>query len=90
MSKFRPLPISPGSSLADPRVREGMAVWMKEFHREQVATIGSAELLRVYCQALNNWVLNPTTDAHHIETLIDEICHTARLEGPEGLDGLGD
>lgn len=80
MSKFRPLPLSPGVSLADPRVREQVATWMKEFHREQVEVMGSAEMLRVYCQALNNWMLNPTTDAHHIETLVDEICHTAQLE----------
>ncbi len=37
-------------------------------------------MLRVYCQALNNWVLNPTTEPHDIEILIDEICHAARLE----------
>jgi len=80
MSKFRPLPLSPGDSLADPRVREKMAAWLKDFHQEQVAAIGSTEMLRVYCQALNNWVLNPTTEAHHIEVLVDEICHTARLE----------
>ncbi|MBC8083702.1 MAG: hypothetical protein H7Z21_10865 [Hymenobacter sp.] len=84
MSKLRPLPIPPGTSLADPRVREKIAAWMKEFHRDQVQTLGSAEMLQVYCQALNSWVLNPTTDAHHIETLIDEICHTARLESLDG------
>ncbi|MBO0356928.1 hypothetical protein J0X19_03135 [Hymenobacter sp. BT186] len=83
MSKFRPLPLSPDTSLADPRVREKVATWMKDFHREQVAATGSAEMLRVYCQALNNWILNPTTDAHHIEMLVDEICHTAQLEDPD-------
>lgn len=56
---------------------------MKEFHHEQITAIGSNEMLRVYCQALNNWVLNPTTESHDIELLIDEICHTARLEGSD-------
>ncbi|UOQ65905.1 hypothetical protein [Hymenobacter volaticus] len=80
MSKFKPPPIPAGASYADPRVRERMAAWIKEFHYEQVATIGGSELLEVYYQALNNWVLNPTTNSHDIELLIDEICHTARLE----------
>jgi hypothetical protein len=84
MSKFRPLPLSPGASLANPLVREQLAAWMKDFHREQVADAGSTEMLRVYCQALHNWILNPTTDAHHIEILIDEICHTAQLDDLEG------
>ncbi|WP_375433803.1 hypothetical protein [uncultured Hymenobacter sp.] len=80
MSKFTPPSIPPGASYADPRVREKMAAWIKEFHHDQIATIGSSEMLRVYCQALNNWVLNPTTEPHDIEILIDEICHAARLE----------
>jgi len=84
VSKFKPFPVLPGTSFADPRVREKIAAWMKEFHREQVGAMGSAEMLRVYCQALNNWVLNPTIDAHHIEMLVDEIFHTARLEDRDG------
>ncbi len=80
MSKFKLPPIPSGASYADPRVREKMAAWMKEFHEEQIVAVGSTELLRIYCQALNNWVLNPTTEAHDIELLVDEICHTARLE----------
>lgn len=80
MSKFKPPPIPAGASYADPRVRERMAAWIKEFHYEQVTAMGGSELLQVYYQALNNWVLNPTTNSHDIELLIDEICHTARLE----------
>ncbi|UOG74531.1 hypothetical protein MTX78_20730 [Hymenobacter tibetensis] len=83
MSQFKLPPIPSGTSYADPRVREKMAAWMKEFHEEQLTAVGSSELLRIYCQALNNWVLNPTTESHDIELLVDEICHTARLEDSE-------
>lgn len=84
MSNFKPPPIPADASYDDPRVREKMAAWMREFHQDQVAAIGCNELLRVYCQALNNWVLNPTTNSHDIELLVDEICHTARLEDSDG------
>jgi hypothetical protein len=56
---------------------------MRNFHKEVAGKIGREEMLKVYCHALSNWVLNPNTDPYQIEMLFDEICHAAQTEGLE-------
>jgi hypothetical protein len=75
-----------GSMPDNPRVREEMAARMRAFHQEMVAKIGRPEMLKVYCHALSNWVLNPNTDPYQIEMLFDEICLGAQQEGLDDWD----
>lgn len=75
------------ASAADPRVREQMAAQLRQFHQAEVRAVGQAEMLKVYCRALTNWVLNPNTDPYHIERLFDEVCHVARLDSLDDWDG---
>jgi hypothetical protein len=75
-----------GSSAANPRIREEMAARMREFHVAAVRQVGSSEMLKAYCHAIGNWVLNPNTDPYHIEMLFDEICHAAQTEGLNDRD----
>ncbi|WBO83692.1 hypothetical protein [Hymenobacter yonginensis] len=70
----------------NPRVREEMAARMRAFHKDVVEKIGRPEMLKVYCHALSNWVLNPNTDPYQIEMLFDEICLGAQQEGLDDWD----
>lgn len=83
MSNFSDTRFPAGSAPYNPRVREEMAERMRNFHKEVAGRIGREEMLKVYCHALGNWVLNPNTDPYQIEMLFDEICHAAQAEGLE-------
>lgn len=72
-----------GVSTADPRVREEMVSNLQQFHQEQLQALGPDKMLRVYCQALSNWVLNPNTEPYQVEMLFDEVCHTASQAHPD-------
>ena len=63
-----------------PRVREQTAAHLRSFHKEHVQQLGQSEMLKAYCQAISNWILNPNTNAYQIEMLCDEIYHMARSE----------
>lgn len=86
MSNLNDAHFPAGSASFNPRVREEMAARMRKFHKEVVGRIGQVEMLKVYCHALSNWVLNPNTDPYQIEMLFDEICHAAQAEDLEGWD----
>ena len=63
-----------------PRAREETAAHLRSFHKEHVQHLGQSEMLKAYCQAISNWILNPNTNAYQIEMLCDEIYHIARSE----------
>lgn len=87
MSKLKDSCFPAGSVPDNPRVREEMAARMQAFHQDVVAKIGRPGMLKVYCHALNNWVLNPNIDPYQIEMLFDEICLQVQQEGLDDYDG---
>lgn len=82
MANSSPCHFPVGASAADPRVREEMVAKLRVFHQEQAQVAGHDKLLKVYCRALSNWMLNPNTEAYHVEMLFDELCHTASQDDP--------